>query len=60
MLFWIVAALTVLGVLAIVWGCTRWSAAAFSSVPLGERPHWDGPMGSDRRQGMSMSSGIMR
>ena len=33
MLFWVVAALAVVGALAIVWGCTYFSAAGFSSEP---------------------------
>jgi hypothetical protein len=34
MLFWVLAALAVVGALAIVWGlCTYWSTAGFSSEP---------------------------
>jgi hypothetical protein len=33
MLFWVLAALAVVGALAIVWGCTYWPAAGSSSEP---------------------------
>jgi hypothetical protein len=39
MLFWVLAALAVVGALAIVWGCTYWPAAGFSSESrAGVRP----------------------
>jgi hypothetical protein len=31
MLFWVLAPLAVAGALALVWGCTYWPAAGFSS-----------------------------
>jgi hypothetical protein len=37
MFLWVVAALAVVGALAIVWGCGCWLAAGYSSEPPGGR-----------------------
>jgi ABC-type Mn2+/Zn2+ transport system permease subunit len=61
MLFWIIAVLSVVGVLATVWGlyllARRW--LLFSSEPLGESLLRAAPIGRGHLEFESPSSGIM-